>query len=322
VKIFLIGEAAEHEADLSPHLDVPHEIVALPREAATSARYDDAIGVEDVVVSLRLRRPDGQMPAPRLLQVPGAGLDGIDLAALRPETTVANVFEHEAPIAEYVLARLLEWEIRAGQLQVSFSPSAWSDLYRHRSPHGEILGKSLGIVGYGRIGRAIAARAAAFGVDVVAADDFAGGDESATVVPTERLPEVLAGSDYLVLACPLTPDTTGLIDAAALRRMPSHAVLVNISRAQIVDQDALYPALRDGEIGGAILDVWYGYPTTSADDVTPASQPFWDLPNVWCTPHSSAWTSQLPRRRYAVIAENINRLTAGKPLRNVVRTAT
>jgi phosphoglycerate dehydrogenase-like enzyme len=319
MKIVLVGQAAEHEADLRAGLDQEHAIVALPREAAGSDRHDDVIDPDDVVVTLRWSRPDSRPPSFRLLHVPGAGLDGIDMTALRPETVVANVFEHETPIAEFVIARLLEWEIRAAAMQTSFGPAEWAEHYRHRTPHGEIHGKTLGIIGYGRIGRAMATRAAAFGVRVIAVDDFATTDGTAEVLPTARLSELLARSDYVVVSCPLTDETTGLIDAAALARMQRHAVLVNISRAQIVNEDALYSALREGGIGGAVLDVWYRYPTSSDDAVTPASRPFWELPNAWCTPHSSAWTRQLPGRRYAVIADNVNRLMSGEPLRNVVR---
>jgi phosphoglycerate dehydrogenase-like enzyme len=318
MKILLIGEAAEHEADLRRHLAAPYDVVALPADAADSPAFDDQIGADDVVVSLRFTRPDGQAPPFRLLHIPGAGLDQVDFAVLKPDTMVANVFEHETPIAEFVLARLLEWEIRAGELQDSFSPQAWPSLYRHRIPHGEISGKTLGLVGYGRIGRAIATRAAAFGVDVIAVDDNAESDTFARVLPAACLAQVQERADYLVLACPLTPATTGLIDAAALARMPGSAVLVNVSRAPIVDQAALYKALQDNEIVGAILDVWYSYPGTGDRSDAPADWPLWEMPNVWCTPHSSAWTTQLPRRRYAVIADNIDRLAARRALRNVV----
>lgn len=318
MNIFLIGEAADHEADLRRQLATPCDVVGLPAAAADSSVSDDQIGTDDVVVSLRFSRPDGQAPPFRLLHIPGAGLDQIDFAVLQPTTLVANVFEHETPIAEFVIARLLEWEIRAGELQASFSPQAWPELYRHRVPHGEIFGKTLGLVGYGRIGRAIAIRAAAFGIDVIAVDDNAESDSFARVLRSPCLPEVQERADYLVLACPLTPATTGLIDAAALARMPASAVLVNVSRAPIVDEAALYKALQDNEIGGAILDVWYAYPRTGDRRIAPADWPLWDLPNVWCTPHSSAWTTQLPRRRYAVIADNVDRLAAGRPLQNVV----
>jgi phosphoglycerate dehydrogenase-like enzyme len=321
VKIFLVGEAAEHGDDLRPHLIDDHEVIGLPRAAACSSTFDADIAAGDVMVSLRFSRPGATAPPLRLLQVPGAGLDQVDFAALTPDTMVANVFEHDTPIAEFVLARLLEWEIRAGALQESFTAPAWPSLYRKRVPHGEISGKTLVLIGYGRIGRAIAARASAFGVEVIAVDDRAESDGSARVWPTSRLPELQQRADYLVLACPLTPATTGLIDAAALARMPTHAVLVNISRAPIVDERALYAALQANVIGGAILDVWYRYPGVDEREVAPADVPLWELPNAWCTPHSSAWTSALPRRRYAVIGDNINRLATGEPLRNLVRAA-
>lgn len=319
MRIFLVGEAAEHAADLTAHLDPPRDVVALPADAATTGVHDDRITPDDVVVSLRFRRPAGQAPEFRLLHVPGAGLDGIDLDHLRPGTAVANVFEHEIPIAEYVLARILEWEIRAGEMAARFSPTAWPEQYRHRVPHGEVHGKTLGLLGYGRIGRAVAARAAAFGMRVLALDEYAVDDDLATVFPPSRLHEFLSAVDHLVVACPLTERTTGLIDREALAAMRQHAVLINVSRAEVVDEDALYDALAGHVTGGAVLDVWYRYPSSSEPDPPPAHRPFWELPGVWCTPHSSAWTHELSRRRYAVVATNINNLGAGRPLANLVR---
>ncbi|ODU03978.1 MAG: hypothetical protein ABS81_12220 [Pseudonocardia sp. SCN 72-86] len=320
MRILLVGEAAEHESDLRPHLDPSVEIVALPAEAATTDAHDDAIDVDDVVVSLRLRRNGALLPPFRLLHVPGAGLDGIDLDALDPRTDVANVFEHEIPIAEFVLARLLEWEIRAADMQAAFDPDTWAATYRHRVEHGELHGRSLGIAGYGRIGRAIATRAAAFGMRVTAVDDHAPAHDHLQVLPTSRLTDVAAGSDRFVVACPLTEQTHGMVDAAFLAAMPSDAVLVNISRAEVVDENALWDALCHNTIGGAILDVWYRYPSAADPAPAPAAHPFWELPNAWCTPHSSAWTRSLARRRYAVIADNVERLASGRPLRNTVRT--
>ena len=96
-------------------------------------------------------------------------------------------------------------------------------------------------------------------------------------------------------------------------------MLINISRAPIVDEEALYDVLSRRTIGGAVLDVWYGYPAGADDQVAPASFRFEGLSNAVCTPHSSAWTSRLPERRYAFIAQNIDRLVAGEPLLNLVR---
>ncbi len=323
MKIVMIGEAARHEDALRAGLDIQHAVLALPATAASDPSHDNEIDPADVVISLRLRRAGG---APRfaMLQVPGAGLDGIDLSCLDPETVVTNVSEHQIPIAEFVMARILEWQIRAGDLQAGFSPTSWPDRYRNRIPHGEVFGRTIGLIGFGGIGRAVAQRAEAFGMQVLAVDELGGvggGQRTSTVLvrPVSELEEMVARSDFVVVACPLTDSTRGLINARILARMSKSAVLINISRAEIVDEQDLYQALQSRVIAGAVLDVWYHYPGSDADTSAPAGFPFWELDNAWCTPHSSAWTTNLPIRRYAVMAENINRLMAGEPLRNVIR---
>lgn len=322
MRVFMVGEAANHEATLRAGLDPAvretAEIVALPRESASDPAHDGEIAAEDVVISLRYRR-EGLGPRFRFLQVPGAGLDGIVFEALHPETTVCNVFEHESPIGEFVVASLLEWEIGLAAIRRSFKPEKWGPIYRSRVPHGELRGKTVGIIGFGRIGRAIAARAAPFGVRLLALDKAVSEAEGVEVMPPAELPRLLAAADYVVVASPLTDETRGLLDHAAFAAMKSSAVLVNVSRAEIVDEAALYQALETGAIRGASLDVWYRYPTGACDDPHPSAQPFLDLPNALCTPHVSAWTRELMVRRYGVIAENINALIAGRPLRNVIR---
>lgn len=318
MKVLMIGEAANHATTLSAGLSADWGVIALPREAAFEPTHDHLIGPDDAVISLRFRRPAGAPPF-RLLHVPGAGLDGIDFGTLSPATAVCNVFEHEGPIAEYVLAALLEWEIGAAAMARGFTAEAWPDLYRARVPHGEIAGRTLGLIGYGRIGRAIALRARAFGMRIVAVDRSGkAAGEVDSMLPPDALHRMLAEADYTVIACPLTPATRGLIDSAALAAMKPTGVLVNVSRAEIVEEAALYGALSAGQIGGAVLDVWYRYPLGADDMPTPASFPFHALPNAVCTPHSSAWTTELPRRRYARIAENLERLRRGEALTNLV----
>jgi phosphoglycerate dehydrogenase-like enzyme len=321
MKIFMIGEAANHKDKLAARLSSTYEFVALSREAAHAPSFDNQIGPDDVVISLRFSRKTSPAPAFRLLHVPGAGLDGIDFATLPASSTVCNVFEHEIPIAEFVCLAMLQWEIRLDEMRRSFTPQTWSDVYRSRVPHGELFGRTLGIIGFGRIGRAIAKRARAFGMRIVALD-------AATEVPPGladqllspgNLSELVGQADFIVIACPLTEATRGLFDAAEFRAMKSSAVVINVSRAEILDETALYAALRDGVIGGACLDVWYRYPAGADDHVPPANLAFHELPNVIATPHSSAWTANLPGRRYSFIAENLKRLAAGEPLLNVVR---
>ena len=187
--------------------------------------------------------------------------------------------------------------------------------------HGEVHGKTLGLIGYGRVGRAIAHRASAFGLRTVAGANSAISatpEDGVELLSTTRLDDLLEVSDYVVVACPLTEATRGMLSPRALHQMKRSAILVNPSRAAIIDEHAPYHALKDGVIAGAFLDVWYAYPTRGSDRVRPSAFPLLDLPNAWCTPHSSAWTHELFRRRYAVIADNVNRLTLGGSLRNVV----
>jgi phosphoglycerate dehydrogenase-like enzyme len=321
MNVFLVGEAANHRGLLQAALGADHEVIGLPREAASSSQHDVAIAPDDVVVALRFSRRGTAVPDFRMLHVPGAGLDGIDFGSLPARCTVCNVFEHEIPIAEYVCCAMLEWEIRLSAMRRAFNAGSWSDLYRHRVPHGELCGKTLLLVGYGRIGQAIARRARAFDMHVIVVARSAATLDAAAggFVGPEALHEVLPHADYVAIACPLNETTRGMFDAAALSRMKPTGVLINVSRAEIADEKVLYDALAQGRIGGAVLDVWYQYPKGADDRVPPASHPFDTLPNVVCTAHSAAWTDKLPQRRFAFIADNILRLARGEPLRNVVR---
>ena len=325
MRVFLVGEAASHRDDLLTSMpdDVAAgiEVIHLPREAAYDASYDDRLTSEDVLVTLRLQRGGAPLPRVRMIHVPGAGLDGIDLKALHPDTILCNVYEHEIPIAEYTLGSMLDWEINFEAMRRSFTPETWSDIYSSRVPHGELHGKSLVILGYGRIGQAVAKRAAAFGMRITAVDPaLADRDDpnalAKEIVTPARLTEVCANADYLVVTCPLSEESRSLVNNSVLAALGKSGVLINVSRAEVVDEDALYDALASGTIRGATLDVWYSYPKGTDDHVAPARHNFHALPNVRATPHSSAWTHGLSKRRYAVIAQNIAALVRGGTLRN------
>jgi phosphoglycerate dehydrogenase-like enzyme len=320
LKIHLIGEASNHIGLLSGQVPAGVCIRRLPPIAMEQADYDGDIAPEDVVVSLRFSRRDSRAPRFRLLHVPGAGVDAIDFDTIHKDTMVCNVYEHEIPISEYVLLTILRFEINPPPR--SFSPEQWPHLYRHRLPHGEICGKTVALIGFGHIGRAVAARAKGFGMAVIATarsrpercgilDDF---------VPPENLDQLLARADYIVVACGLNSETRGLlIGARELAFLKPTSVVINVARAEIIDEESLFRALQARQIAGAALDVWYRYPTTEDDQVAPSRFPFHLLDNVVCTPHSSAWTMELVQRRYALIADNVRRLLAGETLRNVVR---
>jgi phosphoglycerate dehydrogenase-like enzyme len=129
--------------------------------------------------------------------------------------------------------------------------------------------------------------------------------------------EVLRRSDYLVVALPLMPETRGLIGEKQLALMKPSAVLVNISRAEIIDEEALYRALSGHTIAAAALDVWYRYPRQPGP-TRPARQPFHELPNVLMTPHVAGWTDGMLRARAELMAENVHRTARGEPPLNLV----
>ncbi len=255
-------------------------------------------------------------------------------------TNARGVFSR--PIAEYVLMMILAVTRRLPELMELQRERTWQPLEGQ-----ELRDVTVGIVGLGSIGRAVSALATAFGCRVIAtrrhhelgagvaggeqaAAADAGADGSATTlrddwdlvgmvgaVPPERivgpgaLHELLAESDFVVLAAPLTPETEGMIDAAALAAMKPTAWLVNVARGGLVDERALLRALREGTIGGAILD-------TFREEPLGASSPFYDLANVIVTPHTSWSSGRVLDRSVDLFCENLRRFAAGEPLVNVV----
>ncbi|RAH98753.1 hypothetical protein DLJ53_24235 [Acuticoccus sediminis] len=295
------------------------EIVTLPNEARNTPDFDIEFQPDDVVISMEMDRPGGTMPPVALLQLPGAGTDRVAMETLAPETTVCNVYDHEIPIAEYVLAAMLEWEIGLARMRASFTAQTWPEFSRFRTMHGELYGKTLGVVGFGRIGREAAKRAAAFGMTVLAVARRPDGGPADEVHPSDALAEVLPRCDYVLNTLPLNDVTKGIFDARMLAAMKPTGVIINVGRGETIDEEALFNALSSKSIGGAIIDVWYQYPRSKGDKPAPSRFDFFGLDNVILTPHSSAITDALWSRRAATIAENIRRVEAGEPLLNVVR---
>ena len=133
----------------------------------------------------------------------------------------------------------------------------------------------------------------------------------------DRLDDLLAESDYVLLALPLAPETRGLIDAERLRAMKPGGVLINVSRGPVVVEEALYCALKEKRIGGAIIDAWYAYPTAEDPDRPPSAFPFQELANLTMTPHNSARSGATRKRRWAGVVRNLDHLAKGEALENV-----
>jgi phosphoglycerate dehydrogenase-like enzyme len=257
----------------------------------------------------------------RLVQVPGAGLDRIDRASLPPGASLANVYGHETGIAEYVMGAMLAMSRGFARLDAALRRGRWESQWAPGPPPPawpELAGRTLGILGYGHIGQALARRARAFDMQVVAMRRRAEpSDERATVHGPEGLGDLLARADYVAITLPLTPATRGLIGERELERMKPDAVLVNVARAEIVDEEALYRALAEKRIAGAALDVWYRYPA-GPEPTLPARHPFHELTNLLMTPHVSGWTEGMLRARAKLIAENIQRAAQRLPPANLV----
>jgi phosphoglycerate dehydrogenase-like enzyme len=266
--------------------------------------------------------------APRLVWVHSA-TSGVE-RALTPAARSRGVIVTNArgvftrPIAEHVLMLILAISRRLPQLLELQRERTWQPLQGV-----ELRELTIGVIGYGSIGRAVASLAGAFGARVIAlrrnpsgpADtplESTGSDDAFPFRPAPDrivgpggLHELLAASDIVVLAAPLTSETDGMIDDAALAAMRPDGWLINIARGRLVDDRALLRALSDGRIGGAALD-------TFREEPLPSSSPYYDLSNVIVTPHTAWSSSRVLDRSVELFCDNLRRFAAGEPLRNVV----
>lgn len=283
-----------------------------------------ALAGADVVVCARMDAKEAAACNARLVQVTGAGLDRVSVAALRPAVAVANTFHHERPIAEHVLMSILALTRRLPAVSGELRAGVWRTIATDDAVplHRTLDSMTLGVVGFGGIGRETARLAAALGMDVVAVRNRPNAPLSKGALPrwvggVGDLPRLLAESDVVVVTVPLNDATEGLIGPAEFAAMRQDAVLVNVARGPVVDQAALYRALVDKQIGGAAIDVWWGAP--EAGRTPPADFPFSELPNVVLTPHYSGHARSTFELRADDIAGNVNRVAAGQPVRNQVR---
>jgi phosphoglycerate dehydrogenase-like enzyme len=316
--IKIVGLHAPNAPRLRALLGPEHEVQALDSFPATGEI------AADVAIGNSISAAEAARLHCRLVHVPGAGAEQIACQALPAGTLVCNVHGHEVPIAEFTLHAILEHQLRLWQYPAQLDAEAWAAAYAARAPHDEAFGKTVGIVGFGHIGQEIARRAKAFGMHVIAitrSGKPGAADLADETVAVSSLDAVLPRLHALVICCPLDDSTRGLIGAPQLGLLPPQALLVNVARAEVVDEEALYEALLHRRLGRAVLDVWYQYPKKGGPPVTPSRWPLHALPNVRATPHISAITPALLERRYGFMARNIQRLQNGQPLENVIHRA-
>ncbi|QSW99267.1 D-2-hydroxyacid dehydrogenase [Haloterrigena alkaliphila] len=288
--------------DRRPEIDLEH-----PDEDDVLEVVADA----EIVVTGRL--PEDVLEAAedlRWVQALSAGTDAYDHDALADRgvalTTVSGI--HAKPIGQQVLGYLLHFERRFDRAIAQQQRQEWE-----RYLGGELGDRTVGIVGVGAIGSQVAEYCTAYDARII------GTKRDPTDVPAavdeiygpDDLESVLAASDYLVLACPLTEETRGLIDADALATLHDDAVLVNVARGEVVDQPALVDALDADELGGAALDVFEAEPL-------PEESPLWDRDDVLVTPHMAGSTPHYWERCADVFLRNYDTFRADEDLENRV----
>jgi len=286
-----------------------------PTRALAAQVFDaDVLLIRDVAIT---REVIDAAPRLKLIQRPGDHLPRIDLDHARAKGVPVSRFPARVQglpardVAEHAFYLLLalakqQWRARHSvKTRKTGLPKTIS-----------VQGKTLGLVGVGNTGEALAALAVPFGLRVIAVkrsadDELARKLGLAWLATMERLPELLAESDFVSLHLPQTPETVDFISTRELQQMRQGAYLINISRAPMLDRRALLDALRSGHLGGAGVDVWWEEPADPAD-------PLLALPNVILTPHIAADTVESEHRLAALTAENVRRVARGEKPRYVV----
>jgi phosphoglycerate dehydrogenase-like enzyme len=288
-----------------------------PDEAAELADWADVLvdgRASQLLDGRRLRR----------VIVPWAGLNAELREALieRPHLRAHNSHYNAPFVAEHMVAMLLALAHRLREADEALRRGDWGDRERPlRSRH--LGGRHALLLGYGRIGRAAVPMLRGLGMTLTAVRRRAAGRpegggvaEAVREIGTGDLPSILPAVDAVLCSLPGTPETTGMMDARALAALAPGALVVNVGRGVVFDEDALYESLVEGRLGGAALDVWYRYPErgdgAGAGETPPATRPFWELPHVLMSPHRADATEQSAAARVADVCETIAALARGE----------
>jgi phosphoglycerate dehydrogenase-like enzyme len=243
-----------------------------------------------------------------------------DIMKQFPGIAVHNIHHNALPAAEMAITLMLAAAKDVISIDHALRAGDWSKRYNPASSL-IVTGRRALIVGYGAIGKEIAVRCLGLGMTVsaLAAGKQNEADRQVRIYPPDRLQSLLPLADVLFLSLPLTDETRGLIGESELSLLPDGAIVVNVSRGSIIDEEALYRHLKTGRLRAG-LDVWYEYPKTSeARTGTPPSRlPFHDLSNVVMTPHLAGHSDQTEVFRARELARLLNLAAEGKPLPNRV----
>lgn len=290
--------AQEHEVDVRLNLTRDELLAALPDYDALIVRSQvqvDAAAIAAGTAGDRLK----------VIGRAGVGVDNIDVdAATNAGIAVVNApTANTLAAAEHTMALMLALARRVAGADASVRRGEWR---RADFMGTELGGKTLGIVGLGRVGLAVADRARGFAMNLLGSDPLVGADAAATYgVQLVDVDELLAESDVVTLHVPLVAQTRGLLDAARLGRMKQGALLVNVARGGVVDEAALAGALASGQVGGAAIDVFEREPL--------GDSPLLRAPNTILTPHLGASTSEAQARASLEVVQGVLDVLAGRP---------
>jgi D-3-phosphoglycerate dehydrogenase / 2-oxoglutarate reductase len=287
--------AVDHEVDVLVELSKPELLGIIGGYDAIVVRSQTQVDADVITAGKRLR----------VIARAGVGLDNVDVdAATRSGIIVCNAPQSNiVSAAEHTIALILAVARNVPQAHAALAAGRWE---RSRWTGTELYGKTLGVLGLGRIGTLVARRLQAFGMDVVAYDPFLAPDRAARLdvelVPTVEA--VLGRADVLTMHLPKNRDTTNLLNADRLALMKPGAFVVNVARGGLIDEEALADALRSGRLGGAAIDVFVTEPLTES--------PLLGLPNAILTPHLGASTSEAQDKAGTQVAEFVNLALAGE----------
>ena len=290
------------------------QIVHLPDYSGVDAEVPDT----DIAITWSIR-PEQVKAAKKLrwIHSPAAAVHTLVIPeVVNSDIVITNAREVHGPVvAEHVialifaLAKKIPDAVRLQQKHEWGQQRMWDELPRVR----EIAGATVGLIGLGAIGRAVAKSAKALGMQVIAAREHPekGTEFADQVFGPSQIDEVFRQSDYVILAAPFTESTAVLADSRRISLIKPNACLINVGRGPLIDEDALASALREKKIAGAALDV---FPKEPLDP----KSPLWDVPNLLITPHTAALTDKIWERHYTLFSENLRRYLKGQDLLGIV----
>ncbi|NOZ08613.1 MAG: D-2-hydroxyacid dehydrogenase [FCB group bacterium] len=307
-----------------------HKLQGVIRKYVSEYRNEDFIWIADesvlkreiptldVLVCYRVSREIFQLASSglRWIHFGAAGIEhSLFPELLRSDVLITNARGiHKGPVSEYIIGAMLYFSKRFSDCENFKKDREWKQ-WEIAARMVQLRGKTLGIIGYGAIGKELARKARAFDMEIVALKNR-GVKQLKTLNPViltgqEGLSRLLKLSDFIAVTCPLTPSTRGMLGRKELQLIKPSAVLINISRGAVVDESALIDALQGKHLAGAALDVFTREPL-------PADSPFFDLPNVLLSPHISGNFPEYQEEVARQFAQNLSRFQAGKRLLNIV----